>query len=325
MKHCIWILCCLIFTSCATLLNKSHYDILFSSDKQNTTVTIQDSTYKLPAKVNVRRQKKNLAFTVKNDSLSKNFTLFPYTDSKIALNATQSVYMPIGFAVDLLSPQRFTYGKFVNIAIDGDSVCVYGANPRAFGQKREKRTTENFNYKFSPKKGEWYFTPAISQYTQIDFSNAYGDFHDFSLASVRANFDYAYKDDRYVSVGVGYVAPINTIGEHFGPYDHDYPSAFFATVTDNFAWQRLEVGYGLGYAMTNVRVLREINEQFEATFTNHSLAANLGISLRLHKRLYANVNYVPTFYKFSPSPEWHYEHLLNFGFRYKLRLRKAAP
>ncbi|RZJ72302.1 hypothetical protein [Flavobacterium sp.] len=322
MKFLSFFVICLLLTSCATILNKSHYDITFSSDKPNTTVTILDSTYNLPAKVNVKRQKVQLPFAVKTDSLSKNLTLYPFTDSKIALNATQAGFMPIGFAIDLLSKQRFTYGNFVNISTHGDSICAYGSNPRAFGQKPERNLRQDWNAIYGIKKGELYLTPGISPISAINISKKGYDFVGVSYLTARLNLDYSYADQRYFSIGTGYVAPLNnTIFD-----DQAYATAFFLRLTDNYVWKRWHFGYGLGFVAAHFKTYEHdfINDEdiYVASFSNNSLTANLDLGLRLNKRFYFQINYQPSIYRFSPNHGIAYGHLLNFGLSYKLRLRK---
>ncbi|RZJ67667.1 MAG: hypothetical protein EOO50_05135 [Flavobacterium sp.] len=325
MRFLIPVLFCLLFSSCATILNKSHYDILFSSDKPNTSVTILDSTYLLPAKVNVKRQKKQIPFSIQVDSLSKNLTLYPFTDSKIAINASLGPYMPVGFTVDLLSRQRFSYGNFVNISTHGDSICVYGPNPRAFGQKPQKSTKQDWNSLYGIRKGEIYLTPGISPITAINISSRNNDVSGVSFLTARVNLDYAYADNRYFSVGTGFVAPLNnTIFT-----DPDYMSAIFLRLTDNYVWERFHFGYGAGFMSAHFKTysydfgIRD--DVYVASFSNNSLTAHLDLGVRINRRFYFQVNYQPSIFRISPNPDFAYSHLLSFGFTHKLRLRKERP
>lgn len=309
-------------SSCATLINKSHYDVLFSSDKQNTSVTIHDSTYSLPAKINLKRDKKQLEFTVKTDSLSKNFTLYPYTDGKIATNASLGPFMAAGFAVDLLSKQRFTYGKFVNIATSGDSICVYGGNERAFGRKNVRASKQDWNSIYGIRKGEIYFSPEISPITAINISDKSGDFAGISFFSARLNLDYAYANDRYLSIGTGFVAPLNSMIF----FDFKYANAFLVKVSDNFVWERFHFGYGLGFVAAHHKKYRHDFGQDEdvylGSFSNNSLTGNLELGIRTGRRFFFKIDYQPSIFRLSPDSGFAYGHLLSFGFTYKLRLRK---
>ncbi|TVZ55285.1 hypothetical protein OD91_0531 [Lutibacter sp. Hel_I_33_5] len=108
----------LIFSSCATILNKKTSVVKISADKESKIIFQKDTILINKKQIKIRpiRSKKNLKVTVLKDSLKRDF----YFENKISplfwMNIT-SIYS-IGMLVDLFSDKRFTYKHNLHFITD---------------------------------------------------------------------------------------------------------------------------------------------------------------------------------------------------------------
>ena len=190
-RKCLLILLLALASSCATIINKENYDIAVSSTSKNARVTIHDSTYVLPAKVNVRRSPEDIALELKTDSVSKHYILkSKLSPETLYGNLLFSSFYPVGFFVDMSNDKRYTYGKKI-VLNPNDSVVITSSDIR----KKEKlavlpKHTTNLTISI-PYINSFYLRPEI-----VSPRNNTG-FFGFS-----AGLEYYYKDNRYYKLNM---------------------------------------------------------------------------------------------------------------------------
>jgi hypothetical protein len=124
-----YLICLVLLTSCATLINNRTYKLNISTCEANTKVTYKDSTWSLPHQLTVKRSRTPLILTAVNDSISRTYTIHSTINPEYAAgNLLWMIYppfVPLGYLLDLTNPKRFHYGTALIIdATDTTSLTL---------------------------------------------------------------------------------------------------------------------------------------------------------------------------------------------------------
>lgn len=323
MRYAILILLICAFSSCATIFNRKTYEMQFESNRENASVSINDSTYKLPAKVKVTRARKNLDVRFASDSIKKDIVLYPTNDRKMILNLIAMQLAPVALAVDYSSPQHYTYGKKVTFTFY-DSLTVTNSSTRSLRGRPWQNAKRYFNNDYPGGKGRINFVVGTPVANSIFIDNPYTHDNFWSFGGLTLGAEYFYSDNRYLSFSTGYLLPNEDIVpmEDFGPFKYEEASAFFASLTNNVAFSRFSIGYGINYTWSRLRAVDE-NVDFDEQFDSNLLGLSADLQYRIVQKFFAGVYYKPTLYRFSPDPKSTYAHTLTFGLSYKIPLCKS--
>jgi len=109
-KVILFLLTSILFSSCATLLNRKKVAVTISSDNKSKIVYEKDTIeiHSGKTKIYPKRSKQDLKITVLKDSLKKEFRFKRKVSSIIYLNYFN---YGLGLLVDLVSDKRFTYRR----------------------------------------------------------------------------------------------------------------------------------------------------------------------------------------------------------------------
>ncbi|EPR69773.1 hypothetical protein ADIWIN_4048 [Winogradskyella psychrotolerans RS-3] len=109
-----------MLNSCATIFNGRHTKVNIYAP-QNTTVELENSSIlidKGKAKIFPERSKDSLRFTLKNDSISSDFTFKRKVSGLLYGNLFIPATLGVGLLIDLTNQKRFTYKRHMLFEID---------------------------------------------------------------------------------------------------------------------------------------------------------------------------------------------------------------
>ena len=140
--------------------------------------------------------------------------------------------------------------------------------------------------------------------------------------------DYYYKRWQYISLFTSVVtdafAPIGPI-DHFGSYETMY-SAYIG-LSNNYKIDNLLLGYGLSLTKNTweynyIPSENEVDPVGKSIIdTNYALGFLFPMYYQFGRSFFAGVIYRPTFYRFSESNPFKYEHLISIDIGWKIRVK----
>jgi len=330
----ILLLLSLLMSSCATFFGGKTYQMKVCAVQPNSSLTVYDSTYQLPAKIKVKRSIADLPITLKTDSVQKDFILKASPSRMTILANLPYMYlMPVAYTVDHYTQKRYYYGdNLVLDANDSETVLNKGFFP-AFSHKL-------YDYLQTPypgKKGQVNLVLGSPFQNNLYMDNAYGakDYNFFGGAKV--GFEYFYADNRYWSLSAGYVRGVVFKGSIDGgdgsdPEAYTDPHSLSFEFKNNYAHKRLTFGYGLNYSINSLLYGRENLERRPKGNTSdiiktnfYSYTAGLAVSthFRCWRKMYFGMNYRPNLLLLEhDNAKFHYEHLISLELLFKLRIKK---
>lgn len=319
-KILIMLITSILFSSCATILNKKTYDLSFSSDLENANVKIYDSIYSLPNKVKVIRSDEDLSVTLFSDSLALDYKIKASPNSTfLYLNLVGMQASPINYAVDFTNKKRFYYGKKVHLD-SKDTLRIIEPPIRKFW-------TEYFAKKYEKKQGNINLIVSIPYVNGFNFEpENYGTKVNTGFWGISAGAEYFYRNDKYLSLKVvgatDFFVPIPAAVTS-GDVREDM-STIYVNFTDNFKFGRLNFGYGLNYSVNNWKYTNETDRDnlIKIKRRNQSFGLTANAYYQFNKYLFVGVVYRPTFWEIKPHSEFEYEHLISLDFMVKIPLKK---
>ena len=111
-------------SSCATIINRGSYNLKVTSNAPNAQVQINDSTFRLPLKLNIKRSNKDLPVTLISATLTKDFIIKASPNPEFVFgNLMWAELCPVAYLVDLTNRKRYYYGKIVSLNLY-DSITI---------------------------------------------------------------------------------------------------------------------------------------------------------------------------------------------------------
>jgi hypothetical protein len=325
------ILVSLLFTSCASILKKE-YELSIHSNKANTEVEVLDSIYQLPAKVKVKRAKKDLHVTLRDSSFSKKYIIKPSPNGQFLYNNLAWVYFaPLGYAIDFTNQKRFDYGRSVYIDTNNnDSIIRVGA-ARATHHIFKKGLPNYFSKRFPYNKGRLNLVFSLPYFSGF-YLHPHNETSKTSsgFMGISTGLDYAYKNNRFLALRAAgmmdypFLFPIslNYSGEV------QKKNAVNLSITDNFIIGRFTLGYGLNYSKHSWE-LKYYDYRNSPPPTRDSVKKTtqaLGITLNAYHQIWKLFNFGITYhssiYSICPEPSFNYEHIISLDFAVKIGFNK---
>lgn len=304
------ILITLVFSSCATLLNRDYVTIEMHTPEWTEVVISEDTFYTEDnfLSLDLDRQKAPHFLTVECDSSIKQIQL----RSRLSPAFYGSIlgFMVGAPLVEPHTPRMYTFPK--SIYVDA------------------KDTTINYQWYHLPRKGEWYLytgLPVISHNLHYDdrtdeYLHRAGHFG-FSLG-----LEYYYQKDRYFSFSVARSNAYQNFGD---PEDLEYGTFSLRikqiSVAHHHRRNRFSFGYGFMY-QNRKSFRRSIPEVFffddlpngNQERTHNVVGLNFPVHIQLNQQLYIGFSYMPSLYLSPTHPKVKYQHLFIAEIAWKPRL-----
>jgi hypothetical protein len=329
----VFLLLPFLLASCATIFNGKTYLMKVCAIQPNSSLTVYDSTYRLPEKIKLKRSIDDLPVTLKTDSIQKEFVLKASpTRTTVFANLPYMYLMPIAYAVDHYTKKRYYYGQDIVLdANDSQTTLNKGFFP-AFGH----RVHDYFQRPYPGKKGQVNVIIGSPFQNNLYMDNAHGakDYNFFG--GVKSGLEYFYKDNKYWSLTAGYTRGV--VFKRLGASDDsDYgeayvdPHSLSFELKNNYAYKRLTFGYGINYSINSLkygRILQNERERgytqdFESNYHNYTAGLAMSTHLRFHNQMFFGVNYRPSLLLMQHTDiQFRYEHLISLELLYKLRIKK---
>ncbi len=293
----------LLFSSCASLLNRPYTYIKVETDLDSTVVKVPNdrTNYIAPAIVPVKRSKYDIVLELHNDTINKTVQVPSKLSPAFTVGNLFSAGL-YGYLIDLTNPRRFTYPKSVYVDMVSDNIVL------------------NNNY-FEPGKGSVFLTcnlPLISQFYSYD-GNSYSS--QMGVWGIGSGIEYYQTPKEYFSIQFSAMLGVS---EELPP-DQDlyrkYQStmAFYIGLRQNFKKQKWH--FGLGPAYTSI--VNKQYKQYVGTYTKQiyqGIGFSLTSSRQLTKHAYVGVVYTPLVFTRNRFYTIGYQHSISLDFSLKFRV-----
>jgi hypothetical protein len=285
---------------------------------------ILDSTYKLPALVNLKRSDNNIRITLHSDTLEKDFML------KSGLNKSFTLYnllwfdaAPIAYLVDLSSSKKYEYANWAYLDVN---------NPDNVIRPPFQKACHNiFSSTVENKKGQlnaFISFPWVNSFYQQPMNESPKS--NTGFWGIAGGAEYYYKKNRYICFSYSAVmdlfVPVPAAVDIWG--EHQAMSSSYLTLNDNFKMNRISLGYGLNYSRTswNLLDIEQPVTQPLASSSKYTTTCAFGITLNSYYQLsrffYLGITYRPTLLNVYPKTELKYQHLISLDLMWKFRIKK---
>lgn len=325
-KNTLLILLIFSLSSCATIFNKKTQTLSVSTNSIDATAKINDSIYKLPAKVIVKRSRKELPIELVSDSLIKKYTLTPSVNGKFVFgNLLFFQLFPAAYITDFTNQKRFYYQD--NVFLDTqDSVRIIKTDlSKAFSGFKH-----HFTKKYPTKKGQINFVLALPYVNTFHFEPSGENYvNKTGFLGFSSGIEYFYTDKRYFSANFRAVTnfdlPFPAPLDQFGEYER--LNSFSFGFTHNHKIKRFSVGYGLNYSK-NVwykhydKYFVEPGDKTGITKTNKTLGATLNGYYQISSFFHIGLNYNQSFINMGKSSESKPENVISLDFVFKFSPNK---
>ena len=313
----------LLLTSCATIFSKKEYEMHVTTNSKNASVKVNDTDYKLPALIVVKRSKEPLKMVFTNDSLQKDMTLRSRLRPYFFIG-NLFFYPPISHIIDLTSVKKYYYKNNVYIKVQDTSVKFSRISiDRKIGSiftPSLKDETGNLKLHYSfPNVNHLYFQPRGENKK-----------NDFGFVGISGGLDYFYNKNTFVSIQADaktsfffpFPLPIDRDG---GEYSDS--SSLNFSISNNRKLNKFTYGYGLNYA---VNIWKYSNEYYDelnyrnVEITKRRVNQNLGLHLnsyfQISKNFYIGAVYQPSILNLDSGAKLQYKHSISLDFAWKVTL-----
>ena len=322
MQRYLLIFIAICLTSCATLINRRTYDLRVISKASNAQVQINDSIYKLPARVKVQRSKNDLPIKFISDTLTRNKIIKPSPNYAFVYgNLVCFYFCPVAYLIDFTNQKRFFYGRTLDLKLNDTSTII---RPSPL-----KRYYNYFHKNFPTSKGQINLKlslPWINSFILHPENETYK--LNTGFMGVSAGLEYYYKENKYISLTANAVTdffiPIPAAVDYGGNYE--IMSSTYLSLMNNIIYKRFSIGYGINYSKNtwDLRQGKIATSSMRVPITRKS--QSIGITIngyhQLRKHLFIGLIYRPTFLNVKPTFEFKYQHLISFDFCWKFKLKK---
>jgi hypothetical protein len=326
------LLCSLLLTSCATILNKRTTKFSVTTCEENTKLRYNDSVYTLPQVLRVKRSSQPLRFTAFNDSLNRDYEVrrkIAPQFSAVNFAWAPTVYLlPIAFGIDLTNPKRFNYGPGLDVSVHPDILPVDTFHPH-------KNFIKHYLSWEQPRKNKLYFSLSmpIANNLLMQFPGV-STRESTNGGGLTSGFEFYYTDRKAIGINAGIVW-----SRIYGPYkrlapltetfarESDTQTSFFFSAFKKHQIKRFAFSYGPGYAFNVLRHMTP-NPEKKGRYGDYSYdyrhQYNQAAGFEFTGYHYINswiqfgVVYRPTFVRVDPSVRFLYQHSISFDIAFKL-------
>lgn len=302
-----------LLCSCATVFNKKHTRLEVYSTDHTKIVFNKDTMPLYKGSIFLYPERKNQAISLIlfNDSLTKTIYLKPKNSFAYWLNGYPGPTFIYGFFVDKNRNKRYTYPKRIYINLK-DTVKEYT------------------RHDFRNKKNQFHLNisiPYVNSFLQRP-NNEINPEVNTGFLGLSLGLDYFYKEKTFISlrssVASDFPAPVPAPVDYFG--DHKNMSSTYISVSNNNEIKNLSIGYGLCYASNNWTFTDRLNDSTNTVtvtrIKNKALGFVFNTYYKAGRNFYCGIIYRPTFYRFLPTHQFRYEHLITLDLTWKIILNK---
>ncbi len=313
-----------MISSCATLITRREYTLNVSSDLANAKAEIFDSTYCLPANVEIKRSRKDLQIKLIGDKIEKAYVIKSSPNAAFLYgNLICYPIFPIVYGIDLTNQKRFYYGKsiFLNSA---DTTGI-------IRPKISKSCYDYWSKTYETKKGQVnlvYSLPWVNSFYLHPKQE--GPKINTGFWGISAGLEYFYKKNKYVSLTgsavMDFFIPFPAAVDFSGEVES--MNSLYASLTDNYKFRRFSLGYGVNFSRNTWQLV--YYDRFDpppptrepVKKSDNSIGLTFDAYHQVGKRFYIGLIYRPTLANIYPDFEFKYGHLISLDFKWKLRVIK---
>lgn len=344
-------------TSCSTVFRTKTHTINVFTNAAEAKVTVNDSVYSLPAKIELLRSKKPVTLSYQSENKQLDTIVSAVKGPVFYLGNLPSLpFFGVGYWVDLTTQKRFKYPKniFLNDK-DGLEIQEYKADRyiakhnitdtvrqleireninnhfAAADAKRKVREQREFK-RYNPTEGTFRFNIQPPTLFLIGLSNKNGNIESFSNtvggAGFGLGFDYYYKSDRFVGLETSIRGNLFDI-MWWSSYDIK-AFKYDISLRKGHRWKRFEASYGISFVYTDYDYKKpyDYNSPIK-TFTSEDNRRNYDVNYRalgfstlfnyqLTSVMFVGLRYNPSVYSFRTTGNgFDYEHIIGIDYRIK--------
>lgn len=302
----------LLFTSCATILNRNWINSTIYTTAPSVIVFNTDTVKTIgnKAQLKLEREKKIVEIIAITDSLEKKVLINP--KSSIAFYSNIYFNYGIGMLVDRANPKRYTYPHRIYI----NSSDTIG---RSFGHGHANNKGELLLHLSLPYINSFHLTP------ENEGTKTNTGFWGFT-----AGLDYYHSKNQFINFSVSAVTdffvPVPAAVDISGEYE--LMASKYLSISNNHKIRRFSLGYGLSYSRNFWAFI--YSDRFGAPPPSRDPVNKNNITLGLifpsYFQIGENFNigvvYRPTFYRPDLLNKFAYEHLISLDLAWKIRLKK---
>lgn len=327
-KYLLSLVLLLVLSSCATVFTKKTYEMEVSSQTYSM-VKVNDSSFFLPAKIQVKRSKQDLAMVFSNDSISRNYVLQSSLSPKFLYGNLAIMPPGVGYLVDLSNEKRFYYGKAVSVNTN-DTLSEITLEDKKQYKVPKKNVSGNFRNDFETNKGQINLIVSIPYVNSFHFNPTNETSkNNTGFLGFGTGVEYFYKKNNFIGLSasgvIDFLAPVPAPISYDG--EHEFFSSLAIGLTHNHKINRFTFGYGLNYAKNTWKLsnndydpLIETSRK-PVTKSNNSLGLIANGYFQVGKRFFVGVNYKPSLVNLNVSPKLNYEHVISLDFVWKFKLK----
>lgn len=311
MKQTLYVLMAVSFllNSCASIMNQPRMDITIYTTEPSKIIVNSDTMNTNDNKATFQVERKNEVINIMavTDSLSKKITIEPENSFMYWSNIVCNY--GIGMLVDKDNPKRYSYPQRIHIN-SADTISEY------------------YGFSQANNKGELYL------HLSLPHINSFQLKPENELTKVNTGFwgltiglDYYHSRNQFFSASVSGVsdffvpipAPITIMGKY------ELMSSGYFSLSNNHRVGCFTFGYGLSYAR-NTWDFRYDDLDSTAPIRDPVKRSHNALGLvfpnyfQLGEYFNIGVVYRPTFYRFSMTDNFLYEHIISLDFAWKIRL-----
>ncbi len=316
IQRVLLIISLILLSSCATLLKRKNCDILISSNVEHAQIQVMDSLYNLPAKVSVKRSKKDLSIKLISDTSKKDFIIkSSLNPTFVFANLLWAEYCPIAYLIDLTNQKRFYYGKSIFLDKYDTTKLIAPLILKNFHRFSSKTYPTYKDQIFLTVSIPWINNFYLQPNRESVKSNT--GFWGFSFG-----VDYFYSDTKFLNISFSEAAdffvPIPAAVDIYG--DYELMNSIYASLTQNFKMTRFSLGYGINISGNSWNLKAKNSMQSEGGITE-SLGITTNMYYQLGKHFFTGIIYRPSVLRVYPKVDFKYEHLISIDFGWKIKLK----
>jgi hypothetical protein len=294
-------MCC----SCATILNNKNTLITIGTDREASVIINSDTLHTKQKSVAaaVMRSKQPLEIDIVADSLHKHYSV--KSQNSLAFWANIDSYC-IGMLADWNNPKRYGYPKEIYLDLHDSS---------------------NKYHRFIPSSpGKFYLLISMPHANNflVRPGNNEGTRTNTGFFGLSVGLDYYYKKNKFLRLSAGAVT--NFPIPFPAPYDYKGDvvsiSSQYVNISNNYQLNRFLLGYGISISRNYWHHYNDYTNPVVEYGSQTNTAAGIVLQsyYKLGRTFYIGAIYRPTFFRFSSSNPFEYEHLISIDLLWRLRL-----
>ena len=310
----IVLLIVLLFSSCATIVNRSIVRVNIYSDTDSVKVHVNNDSLNwqtLPTSIDVVRSKNNLTITAQKDTIQKQIEVKRGISTAFWLGNLFSSVGVIGYAIDLTNPKRFTYPTTILLHLDN---------------KDKTYSSGNYNTWLNPQKNLLNIKISIPEgnHFRLNKGNGYGNA--FGFLGISAGFEYYFSEKYCLNMDFGgltdFIIPVPAPYDVEGSYNRSF--ATYGDIQIGSDYKRLHYDAGIQFTRTSyyeretVELFPEYIDTLKYSKTQNNLGLAFSTYFRATKNFNIGFNYYPSFFVVGNNPKFHYSHLLFFELSFRI-------